>query len=291
MHILAIASAVATGHVGNAAAVFALQRLGAEVTRLDTVRFSNHPGHGAFAGRLADPEELRALIDGLAAHGTLARCDAVLSGYLGAPGTGPVVLDAVARVRAARPAALYACDPVIGDDGPGEYVRPGIADFLRDRAVPAADLLTPNRFEAERLTGLPVATLAEARVAAAALEAAMRPAGPRVVLLTSLRTETTPADAIDMLAAEGGRFWRLRTPKLPIAVNGAGDMLAALFLFHRLATGDAGAALAAAAAALHGVLRRTARDGPGRDGTGELALIAAQDELVAPSRRFAAEPC
>jgi len=286
MHILAIASTVATGHVGNAAAVFALQRLGAEVTRLDTVRFSNHPGHGAFAGRLADPEELHALIDGLAAHGTLARCDAVLSGYLGAPGTGPVVLDAVARVRATRPAALYACDPVIGDDGPGEYVRPGIADFLRDRAVPAADLLTPNRFEAERLTGLPVTTLAEARAAAAALEAAMRPAGPRAVLLTSLRTETTPTDAIDMLAAEGGRFWRLRTPKLPMAVNGAGDLLAALFLFHRLATGNAGVALAAAAAALHGVLRRTARDG-----TRELALIAAQDELVAPSLRFAAEPC
>lgn len=286
MQILAIASAVAAGHVGNAAAVFPLQRLGVEVVRIDTVRFSNHPGHGSFAGALAEPEELRALIDGLAAHGALARCDGVLSGYLGAPGTGPVVLDAVDRVRAANSRALYCCDPVIGDDGPGAYVRPGIGEFLRARAVPAADLLTPNRFEAAFLTGRQVVTWQEAREAAAALAGAMRAEGPAVVLLTSLRTEATPADAIDMLAAERGRCWRLRTPLLPVAVNGAGDALAALFLFHRLGGGDAGTALAASASALHGVLRATAASG-----ARELALIAAQAELVAPSIRFAAEPC
>ena len=286
MNILSIASSVAYGHVGNSAAVFPLQRLGAEVWPIATVRFSNHPGYGGFTGTVTDPAEVRALIDGVAARGVLGTCDAVLSGYLGAAETGPAVLGAVELLRAANPGALYCCDPVIGDDGPGVYVRPGVAEFLRDRGVAAADIVTPNRFELAWLTGRPVATLAEAKAAAAALAARLRPAGPRVVLVTSLRTEATPADAIDLLAAAGGRFWLLRTPLLPIAVNGAGDALAALFLFHFLTTGDAGVALAAAGSAIQGVLRQTLAAG-----SRELALVAAQQEIVAPSVRFAVEAC
>ena len=85
---------------------------------------------------------------------------------------------------------------------------------------------------------------------------------------------------------EGEGAWLLRTPLLPLAANGAGDALAALFLFHRLVTGNAAAALGAAASALHGVLRATVAAG-----ARELALVAAQEELVAPSVRFVAEAC
>ncbi|MDE2580558.1 MAG: pyridoxal kinase PdxY [Rhodospirillales bacterium] len=286
MNILSIASSVAYGHVGNSAVVFPLQRLGAEVWPIATVRFSNHPGHGGFTGTVTEAAEVRALVDGIAARGVLGACDAVLSGYLGAAETGPAVLHAVDLVRAANPAALYCCDPVIGDDGPGVYVRPGVAAFLRERGIAAADLATPNRFELEFLTGRRVTTLAEAKAAAAVLAARLRPNGPRAVLVTSLRSEPTQDDAIDLLVTEAGRFWRLRTPLLPIVVNGAGDALAALFLFHRMAAGDAGAALAAAASAIQAVLRRTQAAG-GR----ELALVAAQQEIVAPSVRFAAEAC
>ena len=295
MNILSIASSVAYGHVGNSAAVFPLQCLGAEVWPIATVRFSNHPGYGGFTGAVTDPAEVRALVDGIAARGVLGGCaargvpggcDAVLSGYLGAAETGPEVLRAVGLVRAANPRAVYCCDPVIGDDGPGVYVRPGVAAFLRDHAVAAADILTPNRFELGWLTGRAVDSLTQAKDAATALAGRMRADGPRVVLVTSLRTETTPADAIDLLATEGGRFWRLRAPLLPIAVNGAGDALAALFLFHFLVLGDAGAALAAAGSALQGVLRCTVAAG-GR----ELALVAARGEIVAPSVALAVEAC
>ncbi len=144
LRLLAIASAVAYGHVGNSACVFPLQRLGAEVWPVATVQFSNHPGHGGFTGGVTPPEAVRALLDGIAARGVLGECDGVLSGYLGDPATGPVVLDAVGAVRVANQAALWACDPVIGDDGPGSYVRPGIEAFFRDQATPAADVLTPS---------------------------------------------------------------------------------------------------------------------------------------------------
>jgi pyridoxine kinase len=114
----------------------------------------------------------------------------------------------------------------------------------------------------------------------------MAPSGPRVVLVTSLRTDATPDDAIDMLAAEAGAFHLLRTPLHPLAVNGAGDAIAALFLFHRLGTGSARLALERAGSAINGLLARTAAAG-----SREILTVAAQDEFVNPSRRFEAVAC
>ena len=261
MNILSIQSWVAYGHVGNAAAAFPLQLLGAEVWAVNTVQFSNHPGYGACTGQVFTGEQIASLIDGIAARGALPRCDAVLSGYMGDAGIGTAILDAAARVRQANPAAVYCCDPVIGDEGGGVFVRPGIPEFMRDRAVPEADIATPNLFELEYLSGQGARTLAAAKQAVARLQAGMRPGGLRSVLVTSLRTEATPADSIDMLAGEAGAFFLLRTKRLPRAFNGAGDALAALYLYHRLTTGSAAAALSAAGSSIHGVLRRTAEAG------------------------------
>jgi pyridoxine kinase len=186
----------------------------------------------------------------------------------------------VAQVKGANGKALYACDPVIGDVGRGVFVRPGIPEFMRDRAIPMADLVTPNQFELEFLTGLPVATLADAKAAVAAL----RRAGPSVVLLTSMVTAETPDDAIDMLAADGSGFWRVRTPKLGLSVNGAGDAIMALFFVHYARTRSAPQALGEAAASIHGLLRRTLEAG-----SREILTVAAQEEFVAPSARFAVE--
>ena len=272
--------------MGNAAAVFPLQRLGAEVWAINTVQFSNHTGYGAWTGQVFTGEAVAALVDGIAARGALSRCDAVLSGYMGDAGIGEAILGAVARVRAANKRALYCCDPVIGDVGYGVFVRPGIPEFMRDRALPAADLLTPNQFELEWLTGQTCRTLAEVKLAVAGLRERMAPGGPRTVLVTSLRTEETPADALDLLAVDDAGAWRLRTPLLPVSVNGAGDVIAALFLYHVLRAGTAKAALEEAGSSVHGLLRRTAEAG-----SREILLVAAQGEFVAPSERFRAEPC
>jgi len=280
--ILSIQSWVAYGHVGNASAMFPLQRLGAEVWGIHTVQFSNHTGYGAWRGQVFGPELIAECVQGIAERGVLPHCDAVLSGYMGSPAIGAAIRDAVRQVKAANPSALWCCDPVIGDVGRGVFVRPGIPEFLRDEALPAADIITPNQFELEWLTGRKVATLAEAKAAVAALQAR----GPRCVLVTSLRLADTAEDEIGLLAAEGGRAWWLATPLLPISVNGAGDAIAALFLFHRLATGRADVALSAAASSVFGLLRRTAEAG-----SREILTIAAQEEFVAPSQRFAAIPC
>ena len=282
LNILSIQSWVSYGHVGNASAVFPLQRLGAEVWAVNTVQFSNHTGYGAWRGQVFPRELIQDLIEGIAERGVLPTCDAVLSGYMGAAEIGETIVAAATRVKAANPAAMYCCDPVIGDVGRGVFVRPGIPEFMRDCAVPAADILTPNQFELEWLTGGPVTTLDDAKRAVATLQAR----GPRCVLVTSLRTEDTPADAMDLLAGEDGAYFRVRTPLLPVSVNGAGDAIAALFLFHRLRAGEARPALSAAASSIYGLLRRTAEAG-----SREILSVAAQEEFVTPSRVFRAEAC
>jgi pyridoxine kinase len=286
MNILSIQSWVAYGHVGNASAVFPLQRLGAEVWAINTVQFSNHTGYGDWKGEVYSGQSVRDLVDGIAARGALARCDAVLSGYVGGADIGDAILHAVASVRRANPAALYCCDPVIGDTDTGVYVRPGIEEFLRSHALPASDIATPNRFEIERLTGLDCSTLRGAKQAVLRLRSMLRSDGPACVLLTSLETDDTPAGSIDMMVFEGGAFHLLRTPRLGVSVNGAGDAIAALFLFHRLRTGTAAAALEAAGSSVYGLLRRTEEAG-----SREILTVAAQDEFVTPSQVFRAVTC
>ena len=282
LNILSIQSWVAYGHVGNASAIFPLQRLGAEVWGVHTVQFSNHTGYGAWRGQVFGADLIRECVTGIEERGVLPRCDAVLSGYLGSAEIGAAVRDAALKVKAANPKALWCCDPVIGDTGRGVFVRPGIPEFQRDQALPAADIATPNQFELEWLTGQTITSLEQAKAAITTLQAK----GPRIVLLTSLRTEATGEDEIELLAAEGGGFWRLRTPMLPLSVNGAGDAIAALFLFHRLQSGAAAPALEAAASSIFGLLSQTLAAG-----ARELQVVAAQAEITAPTRRFRAEAC
>ena len=126
MKILSIQSAVAYGHVGNSAAVFPLQRIGVEVLPVYTVNFSNHTGYGAWRGPLISPDDVRDVILGVEERGVFPQIDAVLSGYQGGEGIGDVILDAVARVKAANPQAIYACDPVMGNAKSGCFVAPAI---------------------------------------------------------------------------------------------------------------------------------------------------------------------
>ncbi|GLK76086.1 pyridoxal kinase PdxY [Methylopila jiangsuensis] len=280
MNILSIQSHVAYGHVGNASATFPLQRLGHEVWPVHTVQFSNHTGYGAWRGPVFSADMVREVVTGIAERGVLPTCDGVLSGYMGDVSIGEAILDAARLVKAANPKALYCCDPVIGDVGRGVFVRPGIPEFMRDRAVPAADVVTPNQFELEHLAGVGVGSLGAAVAAARTLRAR----GPETVLVTSLQTPETPDDAIDLLAVDGQGAFRLRTPLLPVSVNGAGDAIAALFFVHLLETGSAAEALSRAGSSVYGLLRATAEAG-----SREILTVAAQDEFVRPSRRFEAE--
>ena len=281
MNILSIQSHVAYGHVGNAAAAFPLQRLGIEVWQVHTVQFSNHTGYGSWKGAVFDAGMIREVIAGISERGALRLCDGVLSGYMGSADIGEAILDTVLRVRRANPAMRYCCDPVIGDVGRGVFVRPGIPEFMRERTLPAADVITPNQFELELLAGRETKTMADALAAVAALHAR----GPGAILVTSLHTNETPAASIDMIASDGTHQFLVRTPKLPITVNGAGDAIAALFFAHYLQSQSVAQALSRAASSVFGILERTAEKG-----SREILLIEAQQEIVSPARVFEPSP-
>jgi pyridoxine kinase len=281
MHFLSLQSHVAYGYVGNRAATFPLQRLGHEVWAVNTVEFSNHTGYGAWRGRIASADQVAEIVHGIEALGLLPRCDALLTGYVGDAALADVVLDTARRVRSANKRAIWCCDPVLGDIDTGIYVKPGIDRFFRDRAIPAADLVTPNHFELELLTDTKVATMDQALTAARSLLK-----GPKLALITSLRRADAPADQIEMLAVTHDSAWRVGTPLIgfEVAPNGTGDAVAALFSAHWIESGDPAQALGQAASSIFAVLEVTRALGER-----ELQLVAAQDRLVAPERRFAPE--
>ena len=279
MKILSIQSSVAYGYVGNSAAVFPLQRLGHEVWPVLTVHFSNHTGYGAWRGPLLDPADVREVIAGIGDRGVLGEADAVLSGYQGDPAVGAVVLDAVATVKSLNPAAVYCCDPVMGDVGRGMFVKPGIPEYLRDEVVPRADIVTPNHFELDFLAGRTTSTLDEVLAAVDAVRAT----GPRDVLVTSvLHTESAP-DSLDVVAVSDAGAWVVTTPLLPISPNGCGDVTAALYLAHLRSTGSPATALERTTSSVYAILEATIAAG-----TREIALVAAQDAIAAPPARFTA---
>ena len=281
MNILSIQSWVAYGHVGNAAAMFPMQRLGHEVWAVNTVQFSNHTGYGAWKGAVFTGDAVRDVVAGIEERGAFAHCDGVLSGYMGDASIGEAVLDAARRVKAANPAALYCCDPVIGDVGPGVFVKHGVPEFFAASALALADIVTPNHFELEWLAAKPIVGMSGFR---AAIDA-VHERGPAIVLVTSAHLADTPDDCVDLFVSSFEGVFRMRTPRLPENFNGAGDAIAALFFAQCLATKSPKAALERAGAAIYGILKRTHEEG-----RRELLLIEAQDEIVAPTARFVAEP-
>jgi pyridoxine kinase len=277
VNILSIQSLVAFGHAGNSAALFPLQRLGMQVWPVVTVHFSNHTGYGDWRGPLLTPDDIAEVIRGVGDRGAFESCDAVLSGYQGAEEVGAVVLDAVAKVKAANPHAVYCCDPVMGDLGRGFFVRPGIPEFMRDSVVPAADVITPNHFELGFLAGSEPSTLDELLAAVDTV----RSSGPETVLVTSVILDETPNEALDMVAVSGQGAWSVRTPRLAVNPPGAGDLTTAVFLANLLTGHDLPTTLARTTSAVFAVVEATAEAGER-----EMQIIATQDAIADPPMQF-----
>ncbi len=280
MKVLSIQSAVAHGHVGNSAAVFPLQRIGVEVVPVPTVNFSNHTGYGAWRGPLIPPADVAEILLGVEDRGVFPQIDVVLSGYQGGVGIGDVIVDAVRRVKAANPSAVYACDPVMGNAKSGCFVAPEIPHLLRDRVVPVADIITPNQFELGFLTGTEPAGI-ESTLAAADLARAL---GPSTVLVTSVERPDREEGTIEMLVVDGAGAWLVSTPHLPFKANGSGDVTAALFSAHYVETGDAAVSLERTASSVFDLIETTYRSGER-----ELRLVQAQEFYAAPRMQFSAE--
>src|SRR5262245_29353158 len=241
-----------------------MERLGVRVLQLPTTILGRRPDHGPPGGGAVPGETLSSLVDGMAADGLFSEIDAVLTGYLGAADHVAVILDAVRRIKAANPEAIYVCDPVLGDEGK-LFVSSAIAEAVSHGLWQVADWLTPNAFELGFITGRPVDSLAAARDAAKLIG--------KPVLCSSIRTALGVGN---LLAAPTGD-WFCETPRLPRSPKGTGDLLTALFVARRV-RGDAPAiALEGATGAVYDVIVRSMAAE-----SEDLLLPEAQDVLADP---------
>lgn len=247
--VLVISSHVVRGSVGNRAAVFALETLGHPVWALPTVILPWHPGHGPASRVVLPPDDFSALIDDLCRAPWLEEVGALHSGYLGDAGQAEDIARLVAALKVKNPDALYLCDPVIGDDV-GLYVPEETAVAIRDRLIPLASIITPNRFELEWFAGKQLSDNT-------ALLKAARKLGRERTLVTS---------AFAMMANHTGNIL-LTGPQALMAEhrliadppNGAGDLLAAVFLAHLMDGKSDERALQDATASVFEILTRTSR--------------------------------
>jgi pyridoxine kinase len=260
--VIVISSHVARGAVGNRAAVFALERLGFSVVAVPTVTLPWHPGEGR-ATRIVPPDEAFAnLLGDLAGAPWLGDVGGILSGYLGAAGQAAPIAALVEAVKARNPAALYLCDPVIGDEA-GPYVPEPVIAAIREKLIPLADMATPNRHELGLIGG-------EVPTGNDDLIAASRTTGVPETVITSAFGR--PNQAANLLVAPEGAHLATHAA-LAAAPHGTGDLLAALYLAHRLDGTAAPEALRLAAGATYRLAELA-------EGESALPLAAGQEVLV-----------
>lgn len=149
--IIVISSHVARGAVGNRVIVPVLEAAGFDVWAVPTIVLPYHPGFGRGTRQVPDDQVFGTMLDELLASG-VGGVRAIISGYLGAAHQANSIARFVNAVRAQQAGCRYICDPVIGDRN-GLYVPEPTAVAMRDVLVPLADIITPNRYEHDWLTG------------------------------------------------------------------------------------------------------------------------------------------
>ncbi|MGV0909666.1 pyridoxal kinase [Martelella sp. FOR1707] len=224
--VISIQSQVAFGHVGNSAALFPMQAAGLEVAAIPTVIFSNTPDYPTLRGRALPPEFFSDLLQGARERGLPERANFILTGYIGSLDVALMVADFVAEAKAVNPRLTYVCDPVMGDAGPGLYVPEAIADVMRDRLLPMADIATPNPFELAWLTGRKIATLKDLETARTFL----RIAPGAHLIATGCALEDTPSGHIESVILSDDGLSRHPVEHLPVALPGTGDLFAGLIV-------------------------------------------------------------
>ncbi len=275
MNILSISSRVSYGHVGHAASVFCLQRLGHEVWPVETTLLSNHLGYPAWGGRQLTTEEVAMVLDGLERFGVYPEVDVFATGFLGkAP---RLAVETLAKLRRGRPDMLYALDPVMGERKGGLYVPAETAALIKRELLPEADLTFPNIFELDYLSGSHVETLEDAIRGCEAIRAQGRP--DLVVIATGIERVDGHAQAIETMAVGPQGVFLATAQRHPLKAHGTGDCFAAFFLGHYLnSRHDLETSLGLAASAMAAVVEAT---GDAR----ELALVAAQDAFANPPKK------
>lgn len=257
--IISIQSQVVLGHVGNSAAVFPMQAAGLEVAAIPTVLFSNTPDYATLRGAPVAPELFADLLLGAFERDLHRRAQWIVTGYIGSPEVAEQTAEFITRAKAENPDLRYLCDPVMGDHAPGLYVPREIADILRDRLLPLADLATPNSFELGYLTGAEITTADQLGRAAKLL----RLGDKGVAVATGCILDDTPPDTLETVICGVEGLQRHPVARQPVALPGTGDLFAALLVAGITRGSDLSDSVRRAQLLTAGALAHAARIGAG----------------------------
>uniref|UniRef100_A0A8C5F7N9 Pyridoxal kinase n=1 Tax=Gadus morhua TaxID=8049 RepID=A0A8C5F7N9_GADMO len=292
--VLSIQSHVVRGYVGNKSASFPLQVLGFEVDSINSVQFSNHTGYAHWKGQVLTAEELNVLYEGIKLN-NVNHYDYVLTGYSRDVSFLEMVVDIVAELKEANPSLVYVCDPVMGDHG-AMYVPEMLLPVYRDKVVPVANILTPNQFEAELLTGRKMKTEKDA------IMDLLHKMGPETVVLTSTDLHSKLGDPYLVVlgsqrivkpdGSSSSQKIRMDIPKVDAVFVGTGDLFAAMLLaWTHHHPKDLKAACEKTVSLMHHVIKRTITyanemAGPGKKPSPaqlELRMVQSKKDIEDPA--------
>ena len=221
MSILSIQSHVAYGYVGNKAATYPLQSMGYDVWPVNTVQFSNHTGYGKWQGEIFSGQHIKNIVQGINDLGLISKCQAVLSGYMGSKDICDAVQDIVRDLKTSNKDLIYLCDPVMGNNNC--FVKPEVVEFFKSKLI--ADIVTPNQFEAETISGITICDTKSLKNAAQYFH----DMGVMVVVIKGVKLD---GDVLHVFASDGSNSYLIKTKEYQFKtpVNGTGDLFSALFL-------------------------------------------------------------
>ena len=269
-----------------------MQLLGFEVDVINSVHFSNHTGYPqGWEGDVLKGDQLRLILDGLERNQLLDGIQHVLTGYIGSETFLGSILDVIVAARK-HGKVRYVCDPVLGDYGEF-YVPQNLVEVYKEKLLPIADVLTPNQFEVEQLTGIKVDSLKTAKTACTALHAM----GPKLVFVTSCvfsadgdeEPQTISIVASKRLQGGVDEQWILEVPMIPGRYTGTGDLCAALLLAHTAKfPNDLANAMELVGNTMYAVIERTNLSSSTSIKSRELKLIQSRHDIEKPALRFRA---
>lgn len=140
-----IQNSTGMGFIGNQAVHAVANALGARAISATTSYASAHAGFSGRASWTAEPHQFTKDV----AFAISQRPAVLVIGYVPRPNLVEVIAAQLAEYK-----GIVLLDPVIGDYKKGLCVSVEVAQSIRDTLLPLAQIVTPNRFEAEVLLGL-----------------------------------------------------------------------------------------------------------------------------------------
>jgi pyridoxine kinase len=245
-----IHSKVSYGYVGSNTTSFVLQSAGHDVITVPTVLYSNHLGYATVGGGAVPSSLFESILEGILKLSVEQEIDAIITGYIGNTELVQITAAFIKKLKKLNPEIFFVCDPVMGDIVPGLYVPTDVPQAIIEQLIPLADLITPNQFEFQQITGKPAVHIDEMAQQLNQLVNTL----PKQVVITGCYLSTTEKNMLDICVAETNTLYLFNSPKIPVNPPGTGELFTAHLLLSMFEGADLRSAASSSATILSTVL-------------------------------------